>query len=160
MTRSRDWHGVELPNDWEWQLVDANCHFQSSEFNTTTIYGNPSLSYADVCQVLIQHVSSFNEWGKKMSAVHVCDRCGAIVAEKALATLALRLSPNDVADPLALCPDCVSGIHAFLSAEVSPEQAAYKQPFRPATSPDENAKAQEALVAAVIEVLNRKELGR
>jgi hypothetical protein len=75
--------------------------------------------------------------------------------------MSLRLSPDVAPDALALCPDCVRGVHAYLSDEVKPEQSAYKKPYRPEVDPDEDEAKQHAIIAEVVsQVLSRKELNR
>jgi len=158
----REWQGIELPNDWKWQLVDGGCRFQSSEFNTAVQYGTPDLPYTEIHAVLYHHIRSGNEWGKRMSTVHVCDRCGAIVSEKAAGTISLRLSPNEPLDPMSLCPDCVSTVYAVLTeAGVKPENPSYKVPFSAKEDAAELASSLGAAVAkAVMESLGlNRELG-
>jgi hypothetical protein len=83
-----------------------------------------------------------------MSAVNICDRCGAMVKGNALGALSLATSndPHNVKRfDKELCPDCIALFYGLLVAEdVEPKQRAYQKPFSvPREAPKSVAEALE-----------------
>lgn len=77
-----------------------------------------------------------------MASVSICDRCGAMLTQRAAGQIQLRTTidyGNNQAEVLdkELCPDCIGAIVVVLEMTVDPVQRSYREPWRRPKSKEE-----------------------
>ena len=67
---------------------------------------------------------------KFLSAIHLCERCGALVKGDALAFVTYQPNIMEQAMRMDLCPDCIQEAIKYLSETTEPKERSYSKPFR------------------------------
>lgn len=66
-----------------------------------------------------------------MSAVNLCERCGALMLGKAVATLDIQTSSEARNEHIEICPGCVSSFMDWNHSATTPMQATpYRDPWK------------------------------